>query len=81
MHDSGKFFKEVRASFTGSKPDFIAVLIAAKSTSDLPVVRAIPNVDGLEIEISFANGMQDHVLVTPDNIKFFRDPAPVPFQK
>lgn len=73
--DYEDFFREVQASYTGTNPKFTAILIAAESTDDLPVVETTMGVDGLVIEISFPNGRQDHVLVTQDSMEFSGGPA------
>ncbi len=71
-YSCSKFFKEVHADYNGINPKFTAILIAAKSMSDLPQIRCIPGEEGLVVNVRFQNGMEDRITVTTNDLKFVR---------
>ena len=66
------FFKEVQASYSGMNPKFTAILMAAKSLSDLPGIETFPSGNGLTVNIRFMDGREDLVTLTDSNIKLAR---------
>ncbi len=67
-----KFFKEIQAAYSGINPKFTAILIAAKSTNDLPVVETVQSASNLILNISFLDGREDLVTVTDTNMNYIR---------
>lgn len=67
-----KFFKELQAVARAANPHFVAVLTAADSEADLPVVSSQGEPEKMTITVKQKTGRTDTIRLTADGLEFVR---------
>ncbi|MBB4079239.1 hypothetical protein GGR28_001859 [Lewinella aquimaris] len=67
-----KHFRELSIKTSAVNPHFVTLLTARENGTTPPRVATAGNADRLEVRLSFSNGRQDTLVVTPENVRLTR---------